>query len=104
MEGSSPLDGELVCRFDWTEYESPGLAVVEAIADVTETEPTAIEPLYGTIDPDALEELLGSVATGKSSSHSVTQFEHLGFAVTLCSGGEGFLSAAEEDDGHRSPS
>ncbi|MDG5776851.1 HalOD1 output domain-containing protein [Haloarculaceae archaeon H-GB2-1] len=39
--------------------EPTSLRVVTAIADATGKSPTAIEPLYSAVDPDALDELFG---------------------------------------------
>ncbi|SEW22593.1 HalOD1 output domain-containing protein [Halobacterium jilantaiense] len=62
-----------VCSFDYFEYDGekavfyatfdstdtdPSLAVASAVAVVTNTDPTAIEPLHTTIDTDALDAIL----------------------------------------------
>lgn len=47
-------------RFSWTKYGSPSAGVVEAVATVTDSEPTELQPLAHTIDPDALNALLDS--------------------------------------------
>ncbi|SEF80870.1 HalOD1 output domain-containing protein [Halobellus limi] len=38
--------------------DSPSHSVVEAVADVTGTEPTRLRPLYEVIDTDALDDLI----------------------------------------------
>lgn len=42
------------------EVESASLAVTEALATVRHCEPTELEPLYRSVDPDALDRLVGS--------------------------------------------
>ncbi|WP_224337203.1 HalOD1 output domain-containing protein [Haloprofundus halobius] len=38
----------------------PSAAVIETVAIASDREPTSLEPLYKTVDPDALDALLGS--------------------------------------------
>ena len=45
-----------------TDTESVSDAVVWAVAQLSETDPTEVEPLYDHIDPDALNGLFGSVS------------------------------------------
>lgn len=62
----SPVDREVVngnldegvyrINFDFTTV-SPATAIISAVAAVTETDPLQIDPLYSTIDPDALNAL-----------------------------------------------
>jgi hypothetical protein len=44
--------------FDWSATR-PSTAVVETVTDAEGPEPTSTEPLYRTIDTDALNELVG---------------------------------------------
>lgn len=43
---------------------APSTAVVAALSTVTDTDPTAVPPLYESVDPDALDALLSSGASG----------------------------------------
>lgn len=40
------------------DVEPPSMAVVEAIADLTDRDPVACPPLYDYVDPDALDRLV----------------------------------------------
>jgi hypothetical protein len=42
------------------ETESASIAVIEALASVRHCEPTALEPLYNSVDPDSLNRLVTS--------------------------------------------
>ena len=44
----------------------PSAAVIETVAIASDQKPTALKPLYKTVDPDALDALLGS-----SEIHSI---------------------------------
>jgi len=44
--------------------EPPSLVVISAVADATDNDPTEIEPLYSTIDPDALDSLFQTSPAG----------------------------------------
>lgn len=84
-----------VCSFDCFEYDGeqqafyatfdstdtdPSVAVASALAAVTDTDPTAIEPLHATIDTDALDDILhrepadgaGVTVTFTVDGHTVT--------------------------------
>jgi len=57
---------------------SPSAAVVEAVAAAEGWEPAEVpEPLYESIDPDALEALVASVDDGRIS------FDYMGYEVTV---------------------
>lgn len=61
-----------------------GAAVVVAIAEATGTPTHAIDPLYETIDPDALSELFGPTTRGGSDRRRGTvSFVHYGCRVTV---------------------
>ena len=61
-------DGEaetIRAQYEWSST-APSTAVIETVAIALDREPTTIEPLYESIDPDALDALLqpnGSPAT-----------------------------------------
>src|SRR6056297_3548986 len=66
--GGDDPDGEdetIRAQFEWAST-APSTAVIETIAIALDCDPTTIEPLYESIDPDALDALLrsnGSLAT-----------------------------------------
>lgn len=62
--------------------ESRSTKIIEAIADLEGVDPTELrEPLYGAIDPEALDVLVGS------GDVSVT-FTYHGYEVTVANGHE----------------
>ncbi|TYL39753.1 hypothetical protein CV102_05575 [Natronococcus pandeyae] len=58
--GYDPTTEAAYTRFD-TDYNTVVVAIVEAVATVTNREPEAMEPLYAVIDPEALTDLVSSV-------------------------------------------
>jgi hypothetical protein len=80
-------------RFDWTTFESASQAVAAAVVDESGAQFDDIEPLYGAVDTDALDDL---VQTGDATSRFVggrVAFDYLGYRVELDSCGYGFLYA-----------
>lgn len=72
-------------RYDWDATRASA-AVVEMVAIATDLEPSALDPLYHTVDPEALDALLrrdGGV--GAVTEVSFTYQEHV---VTVRSDGE----------------
>lgn len=57
-------------------------AVVCHVASVTDSDPTALPPLYDAIDPEALNRLVDG------SDELVVEFEYDGFRVTVTGDGE----------------
>lgn len=60
--------GPYYAQSDWGRSTGPSAAVVEAVAAVTDRDPTTMPPLYYWVDPDALDGLLthdGSDAAGE---------------------------------------
>jgi hypothetical protein len=51
-------------------------AVVAALAAATNTAPTDIDPLYETVDPDALENLFGARIDGSDRERGRISFHH----------------------------
>lgn len=64
---------------DWESGDEPVLTVVNAVATVTETDPTEMEPLSSTVDADALAALFNA---GKNQNGHV-QFEYENCRVRL---------------------
>jgi hypothetical protein len=58
-------------------------AVVVAIAEATSTSPHDIEPLYETLDPDALANLFTSTIRGDPRRSGTVSFVHDGCHVTV---------------------
>jgi hypothetical protein len=76
-------------QFDWDETP-PSAAVTEYISAMTGREQTDFPPLYETVDPEALDSLVG--ASARSSPVSVS-FEYVGHSITVRSDGELVIAA-----------
>lgn len=57
----------------------PSAAVVQAVGAMTDREPTSLDPLYETIDPDALDAL----CTNSDAADPSVTFQYHGFSVTV---------------------
>ena len=79
-------DGVIRAEFDWSS-KAPSTAVVEAVAIASDREPTAIEPLYGAVDPGALDALVRSNGTGSEGADATVSFSFDGHDVTVNSDG-----------------
>ncbi len=89
---SGGLDGadQTISRtFDWSETP-PSVAVVRLLSVATNSDPTTVEPLAETTDPDALDRLLPSMDAG-----SYVEFTHGCFTVSLY--GDGRAAVEPED-------
>jgi hypothetical protein len=86
-DGGSSVDGESGrVRVSW-DGDRPGrlcLTVVEAVAAATGREPSALPPMYPTLDVEALETLLGA----SSGSVVSVRFEYAGCTVVAEGDGE----------------
>lgn len=58
------------------------MVVVSAIAALADADPTEIEPLYYSIDPDVLDRLFGP-REGTPPDSRRLQFGHAGYQVTI---------------------
>lgn len=59
-ERESPVDERPGQWVDLTAGTTPSLAIVEAVADATDRDPTDLPPLAETADPDAIDAILTS--------------------------------------------
>jgi len=67
------------------EADSPSQFIVQRIAEATDREVTQLPPLYDTVDPDALDDLLSSI-DNDNSSFSI-KFSYAGQQVSIEAGG-----------------
>ncbi|MFB6178446.1 MAG: HalOD1 output domain-containing protein [Halorientalis sp.] len=81
-DGGSGNEPEVVhLEYDWGQTE-PSVAIVEAVANVSGREPTAMRPLFEVLDPDAIDSLLPSGNEAHDGSLSVSlRFD--GYDVTV---------------------
>jgi hypothetical protein len=84
--------------YQWSGHEDVSAEVIAAVADATDRDPSAVQPLYTVIDPDALDSLF---SYGQSTAWSGSlSFELDGHRVTVDHTGEitvDLASAAEGD-------
>ena len=66
--------------------ESVNEAVVQTIATLENVDPTEIEPLYDSIDPDALEALIERGS--RHQSETAVEFDYSGYRVRVSTTGE----------------
>lgn len=83
-------------RYDWTSAEAVSMAVVEAVAEFNGVDRVALDALYDTVDPDALDALFS--ARGSRSAGAVRRVDFLfnGTDVTVFASGELVLRPADE--------
>ncbi|MFB6140898.1 MAG: HalOD1 output domain-containing protein [Halosimplex sp.] len=83
-EGHSAGSTEAVAfdHYDWESSDSPSVSVAEAVAAVTNRSVTALPPLQGIVDADALDTLLRSNGDAVEIS-----FDYADTVVTLSSDG-----------------
>jgi hypothetical protein len=84
---SAGVNGTIRTTFDW-EAVAPSTAVIKAVSIAVNAEPTAIEPLYGAIDPEALDRLLDrSSGTCQTDAGVSVSFTFAGCEVRVHSAG-----------------
>lgn len=89
--------------------EPPSEAVLTAVSAVSNRKiipntsdddgSDALEPLYDTIDPDALDALFDQIGNESNSEGSIT-FTYIGHEITVKNTGEILVCAPSESDGH----
>lgn len=83
-------------REDPLDGESLSTAVVQTLADAEGVDPLELDPLYNTLDPDALDKLFSS--TGDSEPQGSVRFTTNGYEVTVTSTGRVHLSEVNVAD------
>lgn len=89
--GSEEPRSAVTVDLDFDDTITPSIAVVEAIATATDTDPLNLEPLAESIDPGALDAFLSS----NGGSSVILQFEYDGQWVTVDSADRVTLSVGE---------
>lgn len=72
---------------EWDGEESVPTAIIEAVATVTEQEPTEMVPLSTVVDTDALAELFTPIDRSPRTRGTV-EFEYAGCLVRVSAAGE----------------
>ena len=84
-----PDTGTLSHRYDWSSTR-PSTAIVELVAIAADREPSALEPLYDSLDPEALDQLIrrdGDDEVDDGVERQVS-LSYSGYHVTVRSDGE----------------
>jgi hypothetical protein len=83
---ASEDDGSIRAEFDWSS-RAPSEGVIETVAIAADAEPTAIEPLYNSVDPDSLDALVRSNGRGPKNGDVTVTFTLDGHDVQVGSDG-----------------
>lgn len=94
MTQTDPADGDPACEdegriraeFDWSS-RAPSGAIIETVAIAANAEPTEIEPLYDSVDPDALDALVRLNGRDPKNGDVTVAFTFAGHEVRVRSDG-----------------
>ncbi|WP_408960773.1 HalOD1 output domain-containing protein [Natrinema sp. 74] len=86
-------------QFAWTGPEPASYAVVQSLAAVTDTEPESMQPLYKTLEPNALDALFQPGSNDTPRPQGTVSFAHEGHDVTVHASGEIIIDVSEEERG-----
>jgi len=86
--GREGTEQKISRQFNWGETP-PSTAVIRIISVAMNCDPTAVDPLAETVDPDALDRLLRSMDDGTLT------FTHLAFSILLHADGTVSVSPTE---------
>ncbi|WP_049922375.1 HalOD1 output domain-containing protein [Halopiger djelfimassiliensis] len=75
-------------RYDETDGPTATVAVIDAVADAADTDPTTLPPLYHVVDPDALDALFDGRNERGAESPLRIEFSYNGFDVVVRDGPE----------------
>lgn len=99
-QGPDPPDGTVRSEYDWSSI-SPSTAVVESVAAAVDRETTDLDSLYASLDPDALDTLVGADRTARVRGDTAVSFTFAGRRVTVDSTGEVLVEPGTSQDSHR---
>ncbi len=68
-----------------TADKSISTVIAETIARHKDVDPVDLDPLYTTIDPEALDALFAPLNNGKARASGQIRFTHAGYKVTVTS-------------------
>lgn len=84
-------------EYDWSSV-APSTAVLETLADAADCEPTALNPLYETVDPDALNRFVRSSTSREYDGFTTVTFVHDDYEVTAHNTGIIIVRPAGDDE------
>lgn len=68
--------------------------VISAVADLTDADPVAMDPLYTVVDPEALDALFDPAPLGRDRSPNRVEFTYNGCEVVVSGDGTVRISSA----------
>lgn len=83
-----------VKTIDWNSSDPAAITIVETVAAVREADPTELEPLSSTVDPDALNTLFA--ASGGGAETGVIQFEYENCLISVTADGAVSVAPVEQ--------
>ena len=86
-ESVGGADGTVRAQYEWGSTPPP-IAVIETIAVALDRKETALEPLYESVDPDALDALLQAKDSSATPSELTVTFTVADRQVTVHGSGE----------------
>lgn len=84
-------------QHDWESGKPLAMTVVTVVEVLTDRETTEIEPLYESVDPDALEQTLRSLRIPGDEVGGKVGIEFAGLSVVARSDGHVYVHCAPED-------
>ena len=82
--------------YDWTTV-TPSAAVLEVLAVARGVDELDLAPLYRSVDPDALDALVGGRPDGRAAGPAEVTFTHEGYDVVVGSAGTVRLFRRDDD-------
>ena len=82
-ETTDSTDSEVIrIHYDWSSIR-PSTAVIETMAAVTDCRPIDLDSLHGSVDPDALNKVVESMADARESGNEHVTFWYEGHQVAI---------------------
>lgn len=69
-------------------HQLPSVAIIEAVATRADVDETELPPLHESVDPDALDALVGHWTNGAPRSDGHIRFQYYGYTVVLHADGQ----------------
>lgn len=86
-EGGAAGAGALSHTYDW-ETTQPSTAVVEMVAISADRDPIDLQPLFDSVDPDALDAIIRQDGVTRTDGDAHVSLRYAGHDVTVRSDGE----------------
>lgn len=83
-------------KYDWGDRRTLSGAIVTVIADIKDVSPLDLEPLHGSVDPDALNQILTPTPEGDDRTSGHVSFVFESHHITVYGDGEVAISDISE--------